>query len=73
MKAAFLEQVPDETKTVMARATEDLRASGIMDGIPQVGSRLPDFELPDTDGNPVRSVDLRASGPMVLTIYRGAW
>jgi 2-polyprenyl-6-methoxyphenol hydroxylase-like FAD-dependent oxidoreductase len=73
IKAGFLEQAPEAAVAVMSRATEDLRASGILDRIPKVGDALPPFELTDTDGAVVRSDDLRADGPLVVTVYRGAW
>ena len=37
-----------------------------------VGSRLPDFEVYDTDGNVVRSADF-AGAPSVILFYRGNW
>ena len=73
IKEGFSAQAPAEALAVMLRATEDLRASGIMDRIPTVGSTLPAFELPDADGTVVSSADLLAQGPLVLTIYRGGW
>ena len=45
-------------------------------GAPQVGSRAPDFTLPDQDGNPVTlSKVLAESKPaaVVLVFYRGFW
>jgi hypothetical protein len=45
-------------------------------GAPQVGSRAPDFTLPDQDGNPVTlSKVLSESKPaaVVLVFYRGFW
>jgi len=45
-------------------------------GAPQVGSRAPDFTLPDQDGNPVTlSKVLADSKPaaVVLIFYRGFW
>ena len=69
----FESQVPAEALAVMHRATDDLRSSGILDRIPKVGDALPAFELPDTDGNLVRSADLLAKGPLVVTFYRGVW
>jgi peroxiredoxin Q/BCP len=33
------------------------------------GTRAPDFELPDQDGNPVRLGDRLADGPVVLFFY----
>jgi thioredoxin-dependent peroxiredoxin len=36
------------------------------------GTRVPDFELPDQDGNPVRLADQLLDGPVVLFFYPGA-
>ena len=73
IKAAFQEKVPAEAKAIMERATNDLRASGILTRLPKPGSTLPSFELEDTDGTLVRSSDLLAKGPLVLSFYRGVW
>ena len=73
MREGFHKQAPESVTTVMRRATDDLRESGIVSRIPAVGDTLPDFELPDTDSTPVRSADLRADGPLVVTFYRGWW
>jgi len=73
IKAAFSEKAPAEAKAVMGRATGDLRASGIMEGIPQLGSVLPAFDLPGADGQPVRSGELLDKGPLVVSFYRGGW
>ena len=71
--AGFEAKAPPEALTVMHRATEDLRNSGILDQVPRPGDPLPRFELPDTDGTPVRSTDYLARGPLVVTFYRGVW
>ena len=73
IKAAFLEKAPEEARVFFARATKELTESGILDGVPAIGSTLPPFELEDTSGTTVRSADLLAQGPLVLTVYRGAW
>jgi peroxiredoxin len=57
----------------MHRATEELRASGIMDRVIRVGDKLPAFALPNSYGQEVRSAEVLAKGPLVLTFYRGAW
>ena len=57
----------------MHRATEELRASGIMERVIKVGDKLPAFALPNSSGQEVRSADLLAKGPLVVTFYRGAW
>lgn len=73
IKKGFVEKVPREALAVMTRATEELRESGILARIPAIGSELPAFDLPDSEGKPVRSADLLANGPLVLTFYRGLW
>jgi hypothetical protein len=73
IREGFLRQAPEDVKIIMQRATEDLRASGILSRIPREGDLLPAFELPDTDGNLVRSADLLGRGPLVLNFYRGLW
>jgi hypothetical protein len=67
------ERIPAEARAVMERATEDLRASGILDRVIKVGERVPDFELPDTSGRMINLATLRAHGPVVLSFYRGRW
>lgn len=36
-----------------------------------VGSKAPDFSLPDRDGNQVSLGELLAAGPLVLVFLRG--
>ena len=57
----------------MERHVEELRASGIMDGVARAGQPAPDFTLPDATGRAIRLADLRARGPAVLSFYRGRW
>jgi peroxiredoxin len=38
-----------------------------------VGGRLPDLELPDHQGRPVRLSKLAAGFPLVVSFYRGYW
>jgi len=64
---------PPEVRAVMHKATEDLRASGIMDRIVKVGSPAPDFTLPNASGGPVSLKGLLGRGPVVLSFYRGRW
>ena len=73
IRAAFAKQAPPEAKAIMTRATDELRASGILDRIPKPGDVLPAFALTDTDGTEVSSADLLAQGPLVVTVYRGEW
>ena len=69
----FVAKAPSAAKDAMARATEDLVASGIAEQALGVGDPFPDFELPDAHGRPIASRRLRGDGPLVLTVFRGHW
>ncbi|HVH75937.1 MAG TPA: hypothetical protein VM755_13565 [Stellaceae bacterium] len=73
VREASAKRIPPEKAAVMHRATEELRRSGIMSRVIKVGDPLPSFALPNADGQEVRSADLLANGPLVLTFFRGAW
>jgi len=73
IREASAKRIPADKATIMHRATENLRVSGIMDRVIKVGDRLPSFALPNAYGLDVRSSDLLAKGPLVLTFFRGAW
>lgn len=73
MRAASAARLPADKQTIMERATEDLRRTGILDRIVPVGSRMPSFALTDRDGRRVDSDDLLAGGPLVLSFFRGSW
>jgi len=73
IKAGFSKKVPAEAKVVMARATEDLRTSGIMERLPKTGESLPPFELTGSAGEVVSSADLVGPGHLVISFYRGKW
>jgi hypothetical protein len=66
-------RIPAEARQIMERATHDLRASGAVDRVVKVGTRAPDFTLPDASGRAVRLADLLARGPVVLSFFRGRW
>ncbi|MBV9018332.1 MAG: hypothetical protein JO058_21995 [Alphaproteobacteria bacterium] len=73
IREASAKRIPAERAAIMHRATEELRASGIMDRVIKAGAALPAFALPNSHGQEVRSVDLLAKGPLVLTFFRGNW
>jgi len=77
-KAAFESGGPPynvsrERIEIMHRATEELRRSGLAERALKVGDLTPTFELDNQDGQLVRSVDLLAEGPLVITFFRGHW
>lgn len=67
------EHVPEESWSLMQKATVELRDSGIMDTAFQVGDVIPPFELPNWNGTMVSSRELLEQGNLVLTFYRGVW
>jgi len=73
MREASAKRIPADKAAIMHRATEELRASGIMDRVIKVGDSLPPFALPNAYAQAVRSADLVAKGPLVLTFFRGSW
>ncbi|MEM7518058.1 MAG: hypothetical protein AAF368_14190 [Planctomycetota bacterium] len=73
IREAFAQKAPPAAKEIMGQATEALRNSGILDGLPKVGDAFPPFALADTQGETLRSEDLLAKGPLIVTIYRGVW
>lgn len=73
IRAGSADRVPQDKLEVMHRETVKLRESGIADRVVEAGETLPAFALPDVDGEVVRSEDLLARGPLVVTVYRGVW
>jgi hypothetical protein len=66
-------RIPPDKRAIMHRTTDDLRASGILDGVIKVGDPLALFALKHAFGQEVRSCELLAKGPLVLTVFRGSW
>ena len=64
---------PAETREKFKRATNELRASGIMERALKVGDKMPEFNLPNTRGVMISSDDLLKNGNLVVTFYRGVW
>lgn len=72
-RSASATRIPPEKATIMHRATEDLRRSGIMDRIVKVGGGAPTFALANHDGTRVASAELLARGPLIVSFFRGSW
>ena len=66
-------RIPAESREVMHQATNDLRASGILDRVLTPGDAAPSFALPNTAGETISSSELLDRGPLVATFYRGVW
>jgi hypothetical protein len=65
--------VPRAAIEIMHRATEELRRSGQAERALGAGACAPPFALPNQDGQIIDSADLLASGPLVVTFFRGHW
>jgi hypothetical protein len=73
LREAAKKRIPPDTYAIMQRHVETLRASGILDRVPRVGDRAPEFTLPDGTDRPVSLKRLLAQGPVVLSFFRGRW
>jgi hypothetical protein len=73
MREASKARIPADARAIMQRSVDDLRASGIMNRIAEVGQPAPDFTLPNASGRPVALKDLLGRGPVVVSFYRGRW
>lgn len=73
LRAQLASKSSPEAQATMRRATEALLASGLAQRALKPGDRAPAFSLPDADGAAVRSDELLAGGPLVVSFYRGVW
>lgn len=62
-----------EMMGIMARSTEQLRSSGILQRVLKPGQKAPSFELPNQDGELVDSRKLLERGPLIVSFFRGVW
>ncbi len=72
-KKDFVSKVPADILAIMQRAKDDLAKSSLLANAIKVGDLAPDFQLNNTEGDPVALGDLLDKGPLVLSFYRGAW
>ena len=73
MKRQAAENIPSKTLSEMLTATNQLRESGILNGIIKPNSLLPAFKLRNQDGIEIASNELLAEKNLVITIFRGHW
>lgn len=72
-KELIAKYVPAETQAVHARSVADLKHQRLAANILSVGSKIPEFQLQDHDGNTLPSSALLAKGLLVLSFIRGRW
>jgi hypothetical protein len=73
VREASAKRIPPERRAIMHDATQQLRASGILDRVIKPGVKAPDFTLNDQNENPVTLSHLLASGPVLMSVFRGFW
>ena len=73
LKGQLGQEIPREILIEIAQFVQGLVKSGIEKTSCQAGDKIPSFILPDVDGKMVSVEDILASGPMVLSFYRGVW
>jgi len=72
-KQLIAQYVPAATQAVHARVIAELRQRGLAANSLAVGSKAPDFTLPDQNDRLISSTDLLAKGRLVLCFFRGRW
>lgn len=72
-REASAKRIPPELQAIMHDATERLRNSGILNGVVKPGDVAPQFALQDQNGRTVALSALLASGPVVISLFRGFW
>ena len=66
--------VQPERLAISEDAIAELFRSGIEDRVLPVGSKAPEFSLPDAiSGKPIKSSDMLGLGPLVISFFRGRW
>ena len=76
-----LDRITEQTRSLVQperlapgeRAIAELFATGAEDHLLEPGMAAPSFSLPDVNGKLVRSEDLLALGPLVVSFFRGRW
>lgn len=72
-REASAKRIPPDKAAIMKNAIQAQRASGILQKVVGVGQPAPAFAGTAHDGRTIRSADLLARGPMVLSFFRGHW
>jgi peroxiredoxin len=72
-KQLIAQYVPTETQEIHTRVISELKAGGLEEKIPGVGSAAPQFELYAHNGQLISSAKLLANGKLVICFFRGRW
>ncbi len=72
-KEQFLRTAPAGRVALYESKIEELRASFALEAAAGIGTKAPEFRLPDVKGDLVSLASLLRDGPVVVTFYRGGW
>lgn len=73
LRASQCERLPTPEVSVLCRATERLRRSGILHSCLQPGETAPNFQFIDVNDRPANLYELLSAGPVVVSFLRGFW
>lgn len=73
VRAGIAQYVRAENQQINERTVEWLRSSGFAERALKAGDIAPRFELADQSGRTVKSDDLLAQGPLIISFFRGRW
>lgn len=65
--------LPQQVRNVIQSVIGELKSSGITDNSLTPGDTAPDFALTAATGRTVRLSELLATGPVIVTFFRGEW
>ena len=71
-KAKNAQNIPAEKWAIMERSTNDLKAQSLSSQALQTGDTLPEFSLPNANGDTVTLTDFQKDF-LVISFYRGGW
>ncbi|MBW4091670.1 MAG: AhpC/TSA family protein [Proteobacteria bacterium] len=63
----------EEVRRAYEAMVTDLRRTGFLEQVLQVGDRFPDLVLPNAEGDLLAITTLLRRGPLVVTFFRGEW
>jgi hypothetical protein len=73
LRDQFNKALPEEALNVIRADNERLAKSGFAERGLKAGDKVTPFSLLSAHGATVTSGDLLATGPVVLSFYRGGW
>lgn len=69
----FKKDIPEQIQKMIKSEKERLEGSGILENCLNKGDQIPEFSLPNQNGDLISSDTLLTLGPLVIAFYRGGW